>query len=278
MYPPAQRTLDILELLADAPDGLALSVIGARLRIPKSATHRLLAGLAAHGFVRQVAATTHYTLTLKLAALGFRQLAGTRIEEVCQPVLDRLATRSGELARLAVVEGDSMTWVAKAQGALSGLRYDADAGRDVLLHATAVGKVWLASLPEARALAIVAHAGFDTGGNRGPRAVHSLTAMRQHLRETRKRGYGEAVDEGEPGVAALAAAVHASRAIDSPVVATVSVAGPLARLTATRRAALIHDVLAAAAEVTDCWPVREHHRRSAPAIASSTTVELAHAV
>ncbi len=278
MYPPAQRTLDILELLADAPEGLALSVIGARLRIPKSATHRLLAGLAAHGFVRQVAATTHYTLTLKLAALGFRQLAGTRIEEVCQPVLDRLATRSGELARLAVVEGDTMTWVANAQGTLSGLRYDAHAGRDVVLHATAVGKVWLASLPEARALAIVAQVGFDHDGPLGHRAARSLTAMRQHLRATRKRGYGEAVDEGEPGVAALAAAVHASRASGSPVVATVSVAGPLARLTARRRAELIHDVLAAAAEVTDCWPVREHHRRSTPTNASQPTHELAHAV
>lgn len=278
MYPPAQRTLDILELLADAPEGLALSAIGARLRIPKSATHRLLAGLAAHGFVRQVAATTHYTLTLKLAALGFRQLAGTRIEEVCQPVLDRLATQSGELARLAVVEGDSMTWVAKAQGALSGLRYDADAGRDVVLHATAVGKVWLASLPEARALAIVAQVGFDRGSNPGPRATRSLTAMRAHLRDTRKRGFGEAVDEGEPGVAALAAAVHASHADGAPVVATVSVAGPLARLDAVRRAVLIRDVLAAAAEVTDCWPVREQHRRSTLPKSSTTTTELAHAV
>ncbi len=272
MYAPAQRTLDILELLADAPDGLALSAIGTQLNIPKSATHRLLAGLAAHGFVRQVSATGHYTLTLKLAALGFRQLAATRIEEVCQPLLDRLATQSGELARLAVVEGNRMTWVAKAQGALSGLRYDADAGRDVVLHATAVGKIWLSSLPEDAALAIIAEAGF-TGDNLGPRAVRSLTAMRQHLRETRKRGYGVAVDEGEPGVAALAAAVHASHAPGAPVVATVSIAGPQARLTAARRDLLIGDVLAAAAAVTDCWPVREHHRRHVIAATSKPTLE-----
>lgn len=262
MYPPAQRTLEIIELLADAPDGLALSAIGTQLNIPKSATHRLLAGLTARGFVRQVAATTHYTLTLKLAALGFRQLAATRIEEVCQPVLDLLATQSGELARLATVEGDGMTWVAKAQGALSGLRYDAHAGRDVVLHATAVGKIWLASLPEDVALAIIARAGFDHGGNLGPRAVTSLAAMRQHLRDTRKRGYGEAVDEGEPGVAAVAAAVYASSAAGAPVVATVSVAGPLARFNAARRAVLIRDVQAAAAEISACWPVREQHRRN----------------
>jgi len=277
MYPPAQRTLDILELLADAPEGLALSAIGAQLNIPKSATHRLLAGLAAHGFVRQVSATAHYSLTLKLAALGLRQLAATRIEEVCQPLLDRLAMQSGELARLAVVEGPRMTWVAKAQGSLSGLRYDADAGRDVVLHATAVGKIWLSSLPEDAALAIIADAGF-TGDNLGPRAVRSLTAMRQHLRDTGKRGYGVAVDEGEPGVAALAAAVHASRQPGAPVVATVSIAGPLARLTAARRDVLIGDVLAAAAAVTDCWPVREHHRRHVAAPLNPSALEPVNAI
>ena len=141
MYPPAHRTLDLLELLAGAPDGLALSAIAGALAMPKSVAHRLLAGLAERGFVQQDPDTQHYGLTLKLAALGFRHLAATRIEEVCQPVLNRLAADSGELARLAVVDGEKMTWVAKAQGALSGLRYDADAGRDVVLHATAVGKV-----------------------------------------------------------------------------------------------------------------------------------------
>ena len=125
MYPPAHRTLDILELLADAPDGLALSAIAGALAMPKSVAHRLLAGLAERGFVQQDPDTQHYGLTLKLAALGFRHLAATRIEEVCQPVLNRLAADSGELARLAVVDGEKMTWVAKAQGALSGLRYDA---------------------------------------------------------------------------------------------------------------------------------------------------------
>jgi DNA-binding IclR family transcriptional regulator len=261
LNPPAQRTLDILEVLADAPDGLALSAIGARLALPKSAAHRLLAGLCERGFVQQFPANAHYALTLKLAALGFRHLAATRIEEICQPVLDSLAAGSGELARLAVVEGERMTWVAKAQGTLSGLRYDAHAGCDVVLHATAVGKIWLASLPEALALAIVARTGFPKTGNLGPRAVRTLSAMRLQLRETRKRGYGEAVDEGEPDVAALAAAIHATPAPGAPVVATVSVAGPLTRMNAARRATISRDMLAAAAALTDLWPVRERHRR-----------------
>lgn len=277
MYPPAHRALDILELLSEAPDGLALSVIGTRLALPKSATHRLLSGLCERGFVRQDAANQHYALTMKLAALGFRHLAATRIEEVCQPVLDRLAAMSGELARLAVVEHQGMTWIAKAQGALSGLRYDADAGRDVILHATAVGKAWLASLPEEQALAIVARSGFENNKALGPRAARTLGAMRQQLRETRKRGYGEALEEGEPGVAALAAPIRASAAAGAPVVATVSIAGPLARMNAARRVELSSALLAAAVELTGLWPVRERHQRAATLASRHDLLEAADA-
>lgn len=263
MYPPAHRALDILELLSEAPGGRAQSAIGTRLALPKSAAHRLLSGLCERGFACQDAANQHYALTLKLAALGFRHLAATRLEEVCPPVLDRLAAMSGELARLAVVKRDGMTWIAKAQGALSGLRYDADAGRDVILHATAVGKAWLASLPGERALALVARSGFANYTALGTRATRALGAMRQQLRETRKRGYGEALEEGEPGVAALAAPIRASAAADAPVVATVSIAGPLARMNAARRAEQSRALLAAAVEFIELWPVRERHQRAA---------------
>ncbi len=256
VYSPAQRCLDILELLADAPDGIALSVVGTRLALPKSATYRFLSLLERRGYVRQDAATQYYRLTLKLPALGFRFLGGTHLTEACQPVLDSLAARTGELARLAVVEGDSLTWVAKAQGALSGLRYDPDTGHEVVLHATATGKAWLASLPEERALAIAAAHGFGAPKRFGPRVVRTLTQLKRELRETRRRGWGEAVGEGAPGVAAVAAVIRSDTRPDSPVVGTVSVAGPLARLDAKRRAEIARDTLVAARELTEVWPIR----------------------
>jgi len=249
-----------VELLADHPLGISLSAIAQRLGIPKSATHRLLSGLAADGFVRQLADTQHYQLTLKLTALGFRFLEGSGLSEVCQPVIERLAASTGELVRIAVVEGDGMTWVAKAQGAHSGLRYDPDMGRHVVLHATAVGKAWLASLPEERALAVVARAGLTTPARFGPRAVRTMAALRSRLRETRRRGYGEAVEEGAPGVAAVAATITAP---DGEVVGTVSVAGPLARLGAERRRELARAAISAAGELSALWPIRDYQTRIA---------------
>jgi len=256
LYSPAQRCLDILEALADAPQGLALSAIGQSLDLPKSAAHRFCTLLERRGFVRQDALTRYYRLTFKLPQLAFRFIAASGIADVAQPVLDALAARTGELARLAVVDGDTLTWVARAQGATNGLRYDDEAGREVILHATATGKVWLASLPEAQALAIVKRAGVIGSRPFGPRAATTLAGLARELAATRRRRYGEAVEEGEPGVAAVAAAIRATSDPATAVVATVSVAGPLARLDAPRRAALGEATLDAARELTELWPAR----------------------
>ena len=262
IYSPAQRCLDLLELLADEPDGLPLAAVAARLALPKSAAHRFLALLASRGFVRQDAASGHYSLTLKLPALGFRYLAGTGWPDLAQPTLDVLASRTGELARLALVEGDSLTWVAKAQGASTGLRYDADAGRGVILHATATGKAWLATLPEERAIALVAREGRLGSRGLGPRALATVAALKRELRATRRRGWGEAVEEGEPGVAAVAVAVRPRDGPDADAFATVSVAGPLARMGAARRAELARMAQASAREIADLWPMRRAGRRA----------------
>lgn len=259
-HSPAQRCLDLLELLADAPDGLALAGVSTRLKLPKSAAHRFLALLAARGFVHQDAGTQRYALTLKLPSLGFRFLAGTGLPEIAQPILDALAAQGGELARLAVVDGDALTWVAKAQGASTGLRYDADAGRGVILHATATGKAWLATLPEERALALVEREGRMGTRGLGPNAVATTAALRRELRATRRRGYGEAIEEGEPGVAAIAVVVRPRRDPAAAVCATVSIAGPLARMDAARRAGLARAAQRSALEIADLWPAR----RAAP--------------
>ena len=268
-----QRSLDILELLAGHQDGLGVVEISAALNIPKSITHRLLALLAARGFVRQDAATTSYCLTLKLTLLGLRFYASTGISELSQPMLDRLASATGELARLAIVEDDRLVWIAKAQGARFGLRYepqpDHDTGRPVVLHATATGKAWLASLDDEQALEIANVAGFTRHQQFGPNVVRSAQAFRKALRETRQRGFGLASDEGEPGVAAVAFAVRGSQDTGAPVVATLSLAGPTGRFLPARQQDYVRLLADAAAELSAVWPIRTPLQASKPPLVST---------
>jgi IclR family transcriptional regulator, acetate operon repressor len=251
-----QRCLDILEFLVKHPRGLGLTEICEDLRIPKSVAHRLLALLTERGFVRQDGDNARYGLTLKLTLLGARYYVGTGLSDVGQPILDRLAGETGELARLSLVEGQGLVWVAKAQGARYGLKYDPDTGMHVVLHATATGKVWLSTLPEEEAIRIIVATGFDTPAHFGPNVIRDIDRFRKELRLTRKRGYGLALEEGEPGTAAVAVAVRASSDPDAPSVGTLSLAGPVTRFTAARRQEFAERLVDAAASLSMLWPIR----------------------
>lgn len=284
----AKRALLLLEHLAGHPSGQMLTELCESLSLPKGAVHRLLALLQEAGFVQQEESKGRYGLTLKLTMLGLRHYVSIGIDDLVQPILDRLAADTGELARLAVADGDRLVWMAKAQGARSGLRYDPDfdhdTGHDVILHATATGKAWLASMPQDQALAIVAASGLRTPERFGPAVARTLDAAGAMIAATRVKGYGEAVEEGEPGTAAVAVAVHdAGSRSRGRAVATLSLAGPMVRFGAERRSLLASRLAAAARDVGGVWPLRAASAREAavahpaPLKASETRREQRHA-
>jgi IclR family transcriptional regulator, acetate operon repressor len=253
--PLVDRVLDCLELLSGQPRGLPLTEVCRALNMPKGAAHRLLSALVRRRFAEQDETNEWYRLTLKTTTIGFRFLSETGITEICQPVLDRLARQTGELVRLAVADGDSLTWVAKAQGALSGLRYDPDMGQPVVLHATAAGRAWLTTMDDAEAVRIVLARGFAIPARFNRRLIDNEAALRRELKATRERGYGLAIEEGEAGTIAIACAIHDPKRSGRGV-GVVTVAGPTPRLTQSKIAEIIGDVRAAAVELSMIWPMR----------------------
>lgn len=263
------RCLRLIESLAGEAAGLELGAIAARIAMPKSATHRMLATLVARGWVTQDPERQSYALSLHGTTLAFRHLDALGLPDMAQTVLDKLARATGEYCRLAVVEGEDLVWVARAQGATQGLRYDPDMSQAVVLHATATGKAWLATLDESEALRIVCARGFKAGRELGPRALKSVTELRRHLAETRARGYASSIEEGEPGTVALAVAFRASADRAAPVAGTLSVAGPLIRMGPQRRTAIGQALRAAAREAAALWPLRRQQKQQ-PRLAAAS--------
>ncbi|HMN86067.1 MAG TPA: IclR family transcriptional regulator [Bauldia sp.] len=251
------RAIDILELIEAAERPLALGAIAAKVGMTKPAAHRLLQVLVERGYVEQDAETQAYRATLRLAIVGFGHLAATGMREVTFPELHRLAAETGELVRLAVVDGDTLTWIVEAQGARSGLRYDGNLGRQAVLHATAAGKAWLSTMSDEAAVALVMRKGFPGSEETGPRAVTTIDGLLATLKETRARGYSTAIEEAAVGVNAVSVPVFDPQA-PGPCVATVIVVGPSARLTAERAAALVPLLKGAADRIGRLWPIRRH--------------------
>ena len=269
---PAERCLGIIELLGDRARELPLGEIAERLRLPKSGAHRLLATLVDLGWVEQNVDTGFYRLTMRLAVLGQRFYIASGVPDICQPLLDRLAQQSHEFVRLAVVDGSALVWIAHAQGARSGLVYQpAETTSRVPLFATASGKAWLASLTTEVAVEYVLKSGgFDDVDRYGPNAARSIEALLRDLRATVRRGYGLAVNEAEPGVTAVAAAVRSGP--DGGAVGTVSIAGPTARVAEARVRELAPLVVQCAAELSNVWPLRP---KAAADVAGHTSAKAA---
>jgi len=259
-----ERCLSLIEALAGEAEPLELSDLADRVGLPASATHRTLSTLLARGWVVQDASNQNYALSLRLSTIAFRNLDIRAVPDIVQPVLNKLATRTREYCRLALVEGENLFWVARAQGATAGLRYDPDMGQEIVLHATANGKAWLATLAENDALRIVCGHGFEAGRPLGPRAITTVDDLRRHLSETRTRGYALAVDEAEPGTAALAVAFYADTFQGAPVAGTISIAGPLLRIAPERYDDLSRDLQLAAKEISALWPLRMRQRGIRP--------------
>lgn len=241
-----ERTLGILELLAKEAEGLPLAVIAERLDMPRSGAHRLLSDLSRYGYVRQVREQGDYMLTTKLTSLGLGFLGASGIVDAAQPLLDGVATSSGELVRLSVVDGRHLTWVAKAQGARRGLRYDPDMGAIARLSCSSSGLAWLATLSDEQALERVAEQGFGRPEDYGPNAIVTASALLEQLRLTRERGFSFTMETFAPGMNAMAAAVHRE---GEPALGTISIAGPSIRFTQERMLALGDELLSTAAEL-----------------------------
>lgn len=257
MYLPLSRAFDLLQLLARTRGGMSVSALSEQSGLAKSAAHRLLASLVEDGYVGQDPISERYHLTLRLPALGFRFLATNGMDDVVQPILDRLAQQTGELIHLGLVDGESLLWVAWSQGSQAPLRYVPVFGREVVLHATGSGATWLASLPEAQAMAIFRKHGFRKTATPGygRAAVRSEKEFLAKLRQVRGDGYGLNLEEGEPGINAIAVAFRGGSDASSPVVGTLSIAGPSIRMSKARLIEMLPDLRAHARELSEVWPM-----------------------
>lgn len=256
-----ERGLSVLDLLSTHPEGMAVGQVAAALDLPPSGVHRMLNQLVDYGYVHQDGNKAAYVLGMKLPALGLTYLAQSGITDVAQPILDRLAAHSQQLIRLSVIDGADLVWVAVAQGATTGLRYDPGNEQGVTAHlaSSASGLAWLSTLGDDQALMQVARQGFSQPTS-GAKAPGSATDLLERLRLTRQNGYSTTIDSFMPGMAAMAAPIQGRNG--AAALGAISIAGPSIQLDLPRMQALAPALLEAAAEMTRAASGSAYFRRA----------------
>jgi DNA-binding IclR family transcriptional regulator len=241
------RAIRALEAFASHPAGVALTPLSSELGYGKASLSKILSTLEREGFVRCDATSGRFHLSWRLLALAYGYAERVGMLDLCLPMLQALADETGELVQLAVVEGDDVLFVAKAEGADRRMRMVPLVGAVAPLHATASGKVWLASLPAVEAAAILARQSLPRLASR---TVTSRSRLLAQLGEIRARGYATVDEELVDGGRAVAAAiVHGGR-----VVGAVAVSGPMVRLPLRKLHRMAASVRRTAAQLGSMWP------------------------
>jgi len=230
------RALSVLDALADGGE-VGTNELARRTGVNASTVSRLLATLAADGFVDQ-AASGRYRLGIRFVQLGNTVLDRLDLRELSQPALRSLVEATGETATLSVPgEHEAMTIdFVRSPSSVQGV---AQVGRPSVAHATGTGKVMLAfgdaSLPPGSLRR------FTT------RTIVEPRALAREIERVRAQGWAAAVGEREDDLAAVAAPVRGSR---HELAAILGVQGPMARFDAAARAGALAPLLAATASLS----------------------------
>jgi IclR family acetate operon transcriptional repressor len=233
-----ERAFELLELLADSGGAQGLSQLCTSSGLPLTTIHRLMGTLTRLGYVRR-GGSRQYVLGPRLIRLG--ETASMMLGSWAKPHLSELVDLTGETSNMAVLEGDTVVYLAQEPGRHA-MRMFTEPGRRVEPHCTAVGKAMLAQLPEPQVREILARAGMAA---RTPNTITDPDLLIAHLGVIRRQGY--AVDEGEQevGVRCVAVAVP-----DAPAMAAISVSGPQARMAEAALKAIVPGLQRVAAELS----------------------------
>ncbi|NMH95823.1 IclR family transcriptional regulator [Pseudonocardia acidicola] len=218
----------LLKAFLTREESLGVSELARRLDLGKSNVHRLLSTLVAEGLIEQDARTGGYRLGIVMFELGEAVKVHLDLHAAAGPVLAQLREQTGESSQVGVLDGDEVVYVDRLESAHS-LRLFTETGRRVPAHCTSSGKVLLAHRPDAEREAYLAR---DTLTRLTPHTITDPAVLRDELATVRARGWAEAINEREVGVASIAAPI---RDIHGDVVAALSIGAPVARFGAVPR-------------------------------------------
>ncbi|SDO02919.1 IclR family transcriptional regulator [Geodermatophilus sp. DSM 45219] len=237
-----ERAATLLHAIAQSGGQMGVTELAGAVDLPKTTTHGLLRTLLSVGFVEQDPRTGRYSLGAGLLGLGTHYLDANELRSRASNWADSLAARSGFAVRLGTPAGLQVVVVHHVFRPDDSPQ-EMEVGALLPAHATAVGKVLLASRPAvARSLTDVPLDALT------PRTVVDPAALLAELQATRARGWAEQRGEYRLGVAGIAAPVHGPGGL---VVGALGISGPVEELDAPgARGELRAMVVAAAASVT----------------------------
>jgi len=221
---------------------MGISALAVRLGLAKSTVHRLATTLVEYDMLEQNRETGKYRLGLAFFELGTLVRRKMDVTTEAQGEIHALADSSGETVQLAILDHLTVLYI-RIRESRQAVRLSSGLGSRAPAHCTGVGKALLAFQPPEIVQLVI-----DNGLKRHTEnTIADAEKLRAELATIRARGYAIDDEEIEVGLRCVAAPIrdHSSR-----VVAAISVAAPVQRMSKKQVQATIPSVLAAAENIS----------------------------
>lgn len=238
-----ERAITILKSFSLQKPERGVSELSRELGLHKSTVSRLMRTLEHGGLLARNPDTERYRLGVDLIGLASQVVSYMDVREVARPLLRELAEACQETVNLSVLDGGRVVNLEQFVPQSRRIRNVGRVGRRMYVHCTAAGKVFLAY----RSPDIVDRLLSRPLARFTPRTVTDPEKLRAEADKVRRQGYAIVQEELEEGLNVVAAPV---RDHTGQVVAAVSVAGPVFRVTSDLLPELARQVVEVSSEIS----------------------------
>ena len=221
---------------------MGISALAAKLGLAKSTVHRLATTLVEYDILEQNRENGKYRLGLALFELGTLVRRKMDVMSEAQGQIHALADLTGETVQLAILDHLSVLYI-RIRESRQAVRLSSGLGSRAPAHCTSVGKALHAFQPPEVVRQVI-----DNGQKRyTENTITEPTLLLKELADVRQKGYALDDEEIEPGLRCIAAPI---RDHTGQVVAAISVAAPVQRMTKKSVQATIPSVQSSAEAIS----------------------------
>ncbi|MBB4935236.1 DNA-binding IclR family transcriptional regulator [Lipingzhangella halophila] len=236
----ADRTIEVLEVLARSTTSLSLADLHEELGYPKSSLYTLLQTLVARRWVETDMRGGLYRIGVGALLAGTSYLDRDPVARVAAPVLEEVRTEVNETVHLARLDGASIVYLASRESQHH-LRTVSRVGRRLPAYATALGRAILANRPDGADL-VPKHPEVLS-----PKGIADRDTILAELELASARGYSAESEQTNPGLGCRAVVLG----YNDPVTDALSCSVPLARLDEQHGEKIVNTLLDASRRITD---------------------------
>jgi IclR family transcriptional regulator, KDG regulon repressor len=237
------KTLDILEVIKSRETGYRLADLARAVEMPKATVYRILTTLEGRGYLDR-ATDGSYRMAKKLFDLQRSVSVEQILNRVAHPVMERLVNSCKETVNLGILNAGEVVVINTVESPQA-VRMSSKIGNRRHLHSTALGKVFLAGLPEKEFLRLIRLKGLT---KLTPHTLTTKAEVMEEIARVRKQGYALDNLENELEGRCIGAPIVAQ---DGRVVAALSISGPVFRMDLSRAKGLVAELKARCQEISE---------------------------